>query len=476
MLKLHNTLTKKVEEFTPYDPKRVSVYCCGPTVYDYAHIGNFRTYTMSDLLVRTLTYLGYTVKYVMNVTDVGHLVSDADEGEDKMEKGAKREGKTAWDIAKFYTEAFLGDSKRLNLLEPEARPKPTEHIKEQIDMVKTLMDKGYAYTIDDGIYYDTAKFKTYGALTGQKLDELKEGARVEPNPQKRNPTDFALWKFSYPKGRSFDPAHDTSRRDMEWESPWGIGFPGWHIECSAMSRKHLGSQIDIHTGGADLIPVHHTNEIAQSEAASGKSPFVKYWVHGQFIMVNGEKMSKSKGNFYRLADVLSKGYDPLALRYLYMTAHYRAFLNFTWEGLEAAQHALSELRDKVGLLQHDNISNSTYSDWSKEAKNLFQTSLEEDLNLPKALGVVWNVVKHTLDPREKYKLLMEFDEVLGLDLDRAPQPLEAPPEDIQELAKKREALRQKKMFSEADSVRKEIEAKGYEVEDTPQGIRVKKKT
>ncbi|OGG30300.1 cysteine--tRNA ligase [Candidatus Gottesmanbacteria bacterium RIFCSPLOWO2_01_FULL_46_9] len=479
MLKFHNTLTKKVEEFIPRDPKKVTVYCCGPTVYDYAHIGNFRTYTMSDLLVRTLKYVGYTVRYVMNVTDVGHLVSDADEGEDKMEKGAKREGKTAWDIAKFYTDAFLRDSKNLNLLEPDVRPKPTDHIPEQIDMVQTLIKKGFAYTTDDGVYYDTSKFSGYGALTGQSLNELKEGARVEPNPQKRNPTDFALWKFS-------PPVKDTSgrvrKRDMEWESPFvlpggrgkGLGFPGWHIECSAMSRKHLGDQIDIHTGGADLIPIHHTNEIAQSEAASGKSPFVRYWVHGQFIMVDGEKMSKSKGNFYRLADVEAKIHDPLALRYFYMTAQYRAFLNFTWEGLEAAQHALSELRGKVSLLQHDNTSNLEYSDWSKGARNLFQISLEEDLNLPKALRVVWNVAKHKLDPREKYKLLMEFDRVLGLDLDRESLTPEAPSEDIQELVKRREALRQKKMFGEADELRKQIEEKGYEIEDTASGIRVKK--
>lgn len=446
MLKLHNTLTKTIDTFTPIDPKLVTVYCCGPTVYDYAHIGNFRTYAMTDFLVRTLKYLGYPVKYVTNVTDVGHLVSDSDEGEDKMEKGAKREGKTAWDVAKFYTDAFLADSTKMNLLEPDVRPKPTDHIPEQIDMVKTLLDKGFAYTIDDGIYFDTSKFFTYGALTGQNLEELKVGARVEPNPQKKNPTDFALWKFSPPAG--------GAKRDMEWSSPWGTGFPGWHIECSAMSRKHLGDQIDIHTGGADLIPIHHTNEIAQSEATSGKTPFVKYWVHGQFIMVDGQKMSKSKGNFYRLADVEDKGIDPLALRYFYMSAHYRAFLNFTWEALAAAQTALNELRARA--LLHDGKTNT------KILRERFQQALENDLKLPQALAVAWEA---------SGELLLEFDRVLGLDLGRAPKD-EIIPAEITVLVQKREQLRKDKKFSQADAVRKEIEDKGYAVEDTPQGIRI----
>lgn len=471
MLKLYNTLTKKVEEFKPMNPKLVTVYCCGPTVYEYAHIGNFRTYTMTDFLVRTLRYLGYTVKYSMNITDVGHLVSDADEGEDKLEKGARREGKTAWDIAKFYTEAFIADSAKLNLLEPDARPHATGYIKEQIAMVQTLLDKGVAYTIDDGIYFDISKFASYGQLTGQNIEELKAGARVEPNPQKRNPTDFALWKFSYPKGRSFDSVQGAKKRDMEWDSPWGKGFPGWHIECSAMSRATLGAdQLDIHTGGADLIPVHHTNEIAQSEAATGKSPFVRYWVHGQFIMADGEKMAKSKGNFYKLADIEAKGFEPLALRYLYMTAHYRAFLNFTWEALFSAQRSLDELRNKVESVRQD-VSNVTLSEWSESARKLFKISLEDDLNLPKALVVVWNVVKHNLDPKEKYKLLLDFDRVLGLDLDR-PLAEEIVPEDIARLVEKRQQIRKEKKFDEADAIRKEIEGKGYMVEDTPKGVRV----
>ena len=294
MLRLYNTLTKKIESVTPSLPKEFTLYCCGPTVYDYAHIGNFRTYTLTDILVRALRYGGNSVHYIMNITDVGHLVSDSDSGEDKLEKGSKREGKSAWDIAKFYTEAFLSDSKKLNLMDPDVRPKPTDHIPEQIEMINTLIDKRYGYIIDDGLYFDTSKSANYGELTGQKRSELKEGARVEVNVQKRNPTDFALWKFSYPKGRDFDSNLDdvSKRRQMEWPSPWGIGFPGWHIECSAMSRRYLGDQIDIHTGGADLIPIHHTNEIVQSEAATGIRPFVRYWCMANsswWITKNGEE-------------------------------------------------------------------------------------------------------------------------------------------------------------------------------------------
>jgi len=468
MLKLYNTLTKKIEEFKPLHPDVVKLYCCGPTVYDYAHIGNFRTYTMTDLLVRTLRYLDYKVKYVMNVTDVGHLVSDADVGEDKMEKGARREGKTAWDIAKFYTEAFLEDSKKLNLLEPDVLPKPTEHIKEQVEMVQKLLDKGYAYQIDDGVYFDTSKFSSYGQLTGQKLEELKEGARVEPNPQKKNPTDFALWKFS-PSASS----GRVQKRDMEWDSPWGKGFPGWHIECSAMSMKYLGDQLDIHTGGADLIPVHHTNEIAQSEAVTGHVPFVRYWVHGQFVLVDGEKMSKSKGNFYRLADIEKKGFDPLSLRYFYLTAHYRSFLNFTWEALTSAQNALNEVRSSIANLKTAERSILSEDKLKKidAYRKKFDASITDDLNMPQALAVVWEVVKSNIPSPDKYDLLMDFDEVLGLNLkSQISRPNEEKiPDEIKQLVDEREKLRQEKKFRESDELRKQIEGKGYVIEDMPQG-------
>lgn len=471
MMRLYNTLTKKVEKFTPLIDNKVTLYCCGPTVYDWAHIGNFRTYAMTDFLVRALKYFGYTVRYAMNITDVGHLVSDADTGEDKLEKGARREGKTAWDIAKFYTDAFLIDSKKLNLLEPDVRPRPTQHIQEQIAMVETLLEKGYAYTIDDGIYFDTKKFGQYGKLTGQNPQELKAGARVEVNPQKRNPTDFALWKFS-PAG---------AKRDMEWESPWGKGFPGWHIECSAMSRKYLGDQIDIHTGGMDLIPIHHTNEIAQSEAATGKSPFVRFWVHGQFILVDGEKMAKSKGNFYRLNDIEQKGFEPLALRYLYLTAHYRSYLNFTWEALRAAQQSLNELRRQAEALRRQHAERSSLAPEKltkiHDMKKKFDDALEDDLNLPQALAAVWETVKSNIPSDDKYDLLMNFDEVLGLRLNEAAKSLkpEIVPPDVQKLLDDRQGAREDKQFDRADVIRKKIEARGYTLEDTASGPLVKKK-
>lgn len=472
MIRLYNTRTRIVEDFVPLNPPIVTVYCCGPTVYDWAHIGNFRTYTMTDILVRTLRYFDYKVKYVMNITDVGHLTSDDDHGEDKMEKGAKREGKSAWDVARFFTEAFLADSKKLYLMEPDVRPKPTDHIAQQITMIQTLFDKGFAYQIDDGIYFDTSTCITYGELIDQNRDDLREGARIEPNPQKRNPTDFALWKFS-PHG---------PKRDMEWESPWGRGFPGWHIECSAMSMKYLGPSIDIHTGGTDLIPIHHTNEIAQSEAASGISPFVRFWVHGQFVLVDGEKMAKSKGNFYRLFDIEEKSFDPIALRYLYLSAHYRSFLNFTWEALANAQRSLDALRLQISNFKFQ-ISNSKRNTLSPEKltsieayREAFEQALENDLNMPQALAIVWEVVKSNIPSSDKYDLLLNFDEVLGFDLQGVMQAeLKEIPEDINHLLVQREAYRKAGNFTQSDSVRKEIEEKGFTLEDTSEGPRVKKK-
>lgn len=496
-MKLYNTLSKKEEDLVPFSDKTVSLYCCGPTVYDYAHIGNFRTYAMTDFLVRALKYEGYSVRYVMNITDVGHLVSDNDTGEDKLEKGSRREGKTAWDIAKYYTEVFLDDSKKLNLMEPDARPKPTEHIAEQIAMVDTLMQKGFAYTIDDGIYFDTTKFTEYGVLTGQNLDELKEGARVEPNEQKRNPTDFALWKFSYPKGRDFDASTDdpANKRQMEWDSPWGVGFPGWHIECSAMSRKHLGDQIDIHTGGADLIPVHHTNEIAQSEAASGKHPFVQIWVHGQFIQVDGEKMSKSRGNFYKLSDVEDRGYDPLALRYFYMTAHYRSFLNFTWDGLDAAARSLTELRKQTAAANAQAQRGERVALSEEKLQKIdalrakFRVALASDLNMPQALAIAWETIKSNVPSGDKYDLLLEFDAVLGLSLRESADttvPVTVLTEPTTGIAVhtsvdltseilvkigEREKARRSKDFAKADALRSEIEvATGAALKDTADGV------
>lgn len=424
---------------------------------------------MTDMLVRTLRDLGYHVRFVSNITDVGHLTSDSDTGEDKMEKGAHREGKTAWDIVAFYTDAYLTDSKKLNLIEPDVQPRPTQLIKEQIAMVSTLVEKKYAYQIDDGIYFDTSKASLYGILTSQNREELKIGARVEVNPNKKHPHDFALWKFS-PKG---------AKRDMEWDSPWGKGFPGWHIECSVMSMKYLGNQIDIHTGGADLIPIHHTNEIVQSEAASGKSPFSRFWVHGQFLLVNGEKMSKSKKNFYRLADIEAKGFSPLALRYFYFTAHYRAFLNFTWEALSAAQTALDELYATTSHLQHEKASFITKQETKKafSYKMQFTNALKNDLNCPQALQVVWDTVKSDMNAAAIYNLLLDFDRILGFDLEEhatSMHSVEAIPPRIHELIQKREQLRRIKRFQEADHVRGEIEKNGFILKDTKDGPKVTK--
>src|SRR5579859_2198 len=352
MLKIYNSLSRKVEEFRPLHPLQVGMYTCGPTVYSFAHIGNFRTYTTSDILLRVLQYNGYEVEYIMNLTDVGHLtgdnLGDADLGEDRMEKAAQNEGKTAWEIAEFYSDVFFKDFKKLNLKQPEKFTKATEHMKEQIELVKRLEEKGFTYQTSDGIYFDTSKFKNYAALSN--LDQRKAGARVEINPEKKNQNDFAIWKFSYPNGVSFKEylatsekvEDEVSKRQMEWKSPWGVGFPGWHIECSAMSMKYLGETFDIHTGGIDLLETHHPNEIAQAEAATGKK-FVDYWVHGAFILVNGERMSKSKGNLYTVYDLEKEGYDALALRYLYLQTHYRKELNFTFDALDAAQNAYKKL-------------------------------------------------------------------------------------------------------------------------------------
>lgn len=478
MLRLYNTLSKRVEEFISLTPGKVTLYQCGPTVYDYAHIGNFRTYTMTDLIVRTLKYLGYEVKFVSNVTDVGHLVSDGDTGEDKLEKGAAREGKTAWEIAEYFTRVYIDDAHKLNITDPQVRPRPTQLIPEQIEMVKKLWEKGYAYKIDDGIYFDTSKLPNYGELVSQNRKELLAGARIEPNPQKRNLTDFALWKLSPP----------DSRRQMEWDSPWGKGFPGWHIECSVMSSLYLGDQIDIHTGGADLIPIHHTNEIAQSEAVSGKHPFVRYWLHGQFMQVDGAKMSKSKGNFYSLADIENKGFGPLTLRYLYLTAHYRSFLNFTWTALTNAGRSLNELYRLAGAIDTE-ARKSQRTNLSAEKlekidifRRQFRDALENDLNIPQALSVIWEMAKSNIPSVDKMDLLGDFDQVLGLRIidnqlkadSLDPQTL---PDDIRELLTKRQSSREKGDFAESDKLRIQIEAKGYLLEDLGKtGYRVKKNT
>ncbi len=472
-MKLFNTLSKTIEEFTPIHPPNVGMYTCGMTVYDFAHIGHGRKYVGDDILRRILTRFGYTVTHVQNVTDVGHLVSDNDEGEDKLEKGAKKQGKTVWEVAENFTKHFYDSMDKLNIIRPSIICKATEHIPEQIALVKTLIEKGFAYDTPEAVYFDVSKFPSYGSIFGgQDLDDKKTAVRetVKTGEHKRNPADFALW---------FKRVGRFSDHQMHWDSPWGDGFPGWHIECSAMSMKYLGETFDIHTGGIDHIPVHHPNEIAQSEAATGK-PFVKYWVHYAFLMVDGRKMSKSLGNFYTIEDVFAKGFDPVALRYFYMTAHYRKSLNFTWDALTAAQNALVELRKVVSHLSEGDrqILSEEKLEKVDSLRKKFDLALADDMNMPQAIAVVWEVIKSNIPSPDKYDLVMDFDEVLGLEL-KAQNVMTSKEEDISEeikaLVDKREALRKAKKFAEADATRLEIEQKGFVVSDTPNGIKISKK-
>lgn len=464
---LTNSLTRKKEKFEAINPPNVGIYTCGPTVYDYPTIGNWRTYTLSDLVVRVLKFSGYKVKYIMNLTDVGHLtgdnLGDADTGEDRLEKAAKKERKSAWDIAKFYGQDFIESYGKMNLTKPEIFSKATDHIKEQIDLVKKLEDNGFTYKTSDGIYFDTEKYETKGFKYGElsTLDQIKEGARVEINEEKKNPRDFALWKFS----------PTNVKRDMEWESPWGLGFPGWHIECSAMSMKYLGEQFDIHIGGEDLRQTHHPNEIAQAEAATGKKPFVKYWIHGAFLRVDGGRMGKSLGNAYTLDDIENRGFNPLSLRYLYLTGFYKDALNFTWESLTSAQTALYKLYEHMSSFRAQNRTTLSEEKRKKtdEYMNRFNNAIADDFNMPKALAVLWESVKSNIPSEDKYDLLSSFDEVLGLKLREAGSTQEIP-EEINELAKKREEFRQNGDFKNADNLRGQIEAKGYTVKDNPDGF------
>jgi cysteinyl-tRNA synthetase len=465
-LKLFNTLGRRKEEFVPIRDMEVGLYTCGPTVYDYAHIGNLRTYIFEDVLRRVLEYNGYKVKHVMNITDVGHLTSDADEGEDKIELGARRAGKSAWEIAEFYTQAFFKDTERLNILRPHIVPRATEHIADQIALIKKLEEKGYTYRTSDGIYFDVSKFPRYGELAGQSLEEKKAGARVEVNPEKRNPADFALWKFS-PKG--------AQRRQMEWDSPWGVGFPGWHIECSAMSTKYLGQPFDIHCGGVDHIYTHHPNEIAQSEAAEGVK-MANFWIHGEFMTVEGRRMGKSEGNAYLLEDLIKRGYDPLAFRYLCLNTHYRSPLNFTWQALEGAQTALERLREHVRNARELG-GDPAQGKIPPAVHQAFLEAINDDLNIPQALGVTWEFVRSHQNPSDKLAVLFDFDRVFGLKLSevRPEEPVEVPAE-VRELVAQREAARKAKNFQEADALRAKIAAMGYEVIDTPQGPKIKKRS
>ncbi len=457
-MKLYNTLTRKIDEIKPLNPPEVTIYTCGPTVYDYPHVGNWFTFIRYDLLVRTLKASGLEPKWVMNITDVGHLVSDADEGEDKLEKGAKREGKTAWDIAKFYTGYFMSSLERLNITPPTYTPRATDHIQVQIDLVKKLEEKGLTYRISDGIYYDTSKFPRYADFARLDTDEQQSGARVEYNREKRNKTDFALWKFS--------PA--TGQRDMEWDSPWGKGFPGWHLECSAMSMKYLGDTMDIHAGGIDHIPVHHTNEIAQSEPVTGK-PFANYWMHTNHITVGGEKISKSLGNGITLEDIEAKGFTLQTLRLHILESHYRSQSKFSWESLEAAQN---RLRDYQALadLRFQATDNGSAFDASAYQPGILQ-ALADDLNTPETLRIISQLANDLQTPisRESKdafsKFLALIDDTLGLTLlssnDITPEQ--------KQLVSQRQTARDQKDWAKSDELRDKLAEQGIGVRDTPQG-------
>ena len=462
-MRLYNTSSHCKEEFAPQNPQQVTMYCCGPTVYNYAHIGNLRTYIFEDLLSRTLR-LNYGLKHVMNVTDVGHLVSDSDEGEDKMELGAAREGKSAWEIARFYENKFWQDYDALHCTRPTVVSRATAHIPEMIALVKTLEDKGYTYRTSDGIYYDTSKFERYDALVGHaRISGLQGGARVELGDKKNN-TDFALWKFS-PKDK---------KRQMEWDSPWGVGFPGWHIECSAMAMKYLGNTLDIHCGGIDHVTIHHTNEIAQSEAATGEK-YVNYWVHGEFLILRSGKMSKSGGTFVTLDTLKEKGYDPLAYRYLCLGAHYRTQLEFSYESLDAAAKSLKNLRAQAcQIKQAAQTADKTEKSLAWQEK--FVQAMQDDLNAPKALAVVWESLHSDLTAGEKCYFLEFADTILSVDMFR-PEPEEKAeiPEEVQSLLTARAEARKAKDWKKSDELRDAVAALGFAVKDTPKGQEVTKK-
>ncbi|MFZ4648955.1 MAG: cysteine--tRNA ligase [Patescibacteria group bacterium] len=461
---LYNTLSGKKEEFKPQSTE-VGLYTCGPTVYNFAHIGNLRTYIFEDLLKRTLHYFSYPVKHVMNITDVGHLTGDMDMGEDKMESGAAREGRSAWELASFYTEAFKSDLEALNIVEPDIYCRATDYIKEQVALISRLEEKGFTYKTSDGIYFDTSLVPDYNKLSHLPLEELQEGARVEKNPEKKNSTDFALWKFS-PVG---------TKRQMEWDSPWGIGFPGWHIECSAMSLRFLSGQLDIHCGGVDHINIHHTNEIAQSEAATGEK-FFNYWLHGAFLIVpGGKKMAKSSGDFLTLENTfIAKDIDPLAYRFMLLQGHYRKPMEWRPDSALNALNGLESLRRKITELKSETTGEGQLIE---EFVVRFKAVLSDDLNIPQALSLVQEVLKSSEDANDRLKTILNFDQVLGLGLSHVSVDvleLDSLPEDIIKLLDARRAARDSKDFSESDRLRDEIRTRGFLVEDTKEGMKISK--
>ena len=458
----YNTLTRKKELFKPINEKEVRIYSCGPTVYKDATIGNMRTSIFQDVLRRVLRYNGYKLKHAMNITDVGHLVSDGDEGEDKMVKSAREEHKTPEEIAKHYTKLFFDDLKALNLETPEIICKATEHIKEMLEYVKVLVEKGFAYETSTAIYFDISKLDKYPVLSNLNIEEQKAGARVEVDKEKKNPYDFALW-IKAPENHL-----------MKWDSPWGPSYPGWHIECSAMGQKYLGEQFDIHTGGIDLIPTHHENEIAQSKGYCGKIP-ANYWLHGEYLLIDGGKMSKSLGNVYLLKDITNKGYNPLSYKLLTYSSHYRNKLNFTWESMESSDKALERLKN--GYKLHLNGTDDVEDEIINEYEEKFHKAINDDLNMPLAMSVVWEVVRNEKKSPKLAKLLIKFDTILGLKIDEDNESTKEKeiPEEILMLVDERKVARENKNWEESDRLRNLINEKGYSIKDTKDGVEISKK-
>lgn len=458
-IKFYNTLSRKKEEFTPIDSKEIRMYSCGPTVYYFAHIGNLRAYLFMDNLRRVLKYNGYNLKHVMNITDVGHLVSDADEGEDKMMKAAKRENKNPFEIAEFYMNAFLADIDKLNVDRPEIIARATEHIDVMEEYVKKIIDNGYTYQTEDTVYFDTSKLDKYGVLSNRNIDDQKAGARVEFDQNKKNISDFALW-IKAPENHI-----------MKWDSFFGKSYPGWHLECSAMGYKYLGDHFDIHTGGVDHIPIHHENEIAQSKGFCGKIP-ANFWMHVEFLQINGGKMSKSLNNLYTLKDLEEKGFEPLVYRMFNYTSNYRAQINFTFEAMEAAKVALGRLRD--GYLRHAEGTEDVSDDEIKSYEEKFLEAINDDLNMPVAMSVVWDVVKNPNKSKKLQNLLLKFDEVLGLNLKDYKKEENVLPEEIVKLVNERNEARANKNWAESDRIRDLLIEKGYTVKDSKEGTIVEK--
>ena len=460
-MKLYNTMDRKVEEFVPIEEGKVGMYCCGPTVYNYAHIGNLRTYIFEDILHRTLEEAGYRVKHVMNITDVGHLTGDGDDGEDKLGKRSRETGKSVWDIAEFYTDAFFADEKALNIKRPNVVCKATDHIQDMIALIKRLEEKGHTYTAGGNVYFSIDTIDDYGKLAGQKQEDKLSGARIAVDGNKRNPQDFVLW-FTNSK---------FGEQAMMWDSPWGRGYPGWHIECSAMSMKYLGETFDIHCGGIDAIPVHHTNEIAQSEAATGHK-WVNYWCHGEFLLNDKGKMSKSSGEFLTLPVLVGHGYNALDYRYFCLGGHYRTQLKFSYEALDHAKSARERLNSMVAELKAKAKPESTISEKAESYKDSFFAALFNDLRCPEALAVMWKMLKdNSITEGEKLSLLYSMDKVLGLDLDKveAKKEEKVGGEEEWKLVEERKQAKAEKNYQRADEIRKELEERGYIVKDTPQG-------